>query len=296
MADPIINLGELSKPATVLIEKISEAVGGVFKPHQIVRVARAEAEADRIRAEAEIAAEDLHRRALHRFLVEEGAKQQNMEAITSRALPQLAPDASPQDIERDWLTNFFDKCRLVSDDDMQTLWAHVLAGEATSPGSYSKRTVNFLGSLDKGEAQLFTALCSFCCSLGTVTALVFDVTNKVYNDRGINFGSLTHLESIGLVRFDNFSGFRRTGLPKHVRAYYFNLPLDLELQQESGNDLPLGRVLLTKLAIQLAPICGATMDPAFLEYLRKRWQSHLVHPPHSETAAPAPPDSEPGDP
>jgi len=29
----LINLGELSKPATVMIEKISDAVGGVFKPY-----------------------------------------------------------------------------------------------------------------------------------------------------------------------------------------------------------------------------------------------------------------------
>jgi hypothetical protein len=49
--NPLANLGDLAKPATVLIEKISDAVGGVFKPFQIVRVARAEAEAELIRAE-----------------------------------------------------------------------------------------------------------------------------------------------------------------------------------------------------------------------------------------------------
>jgi len=43
--NPLANLGELTKPASVLIEKISDAVGGVFKPYQIVRVAKAEAEA-----------------------------------------------------------------------------------------------------------------------------------------------------------------------------------------------------------------------------------------------------------
>lgn len=48
----LVNLGELSKPATVLIEKVSEAIGGVFKPHQIIRVAKADAEV--IRAEAQI--------------------------------------------------------------------------------------------------------------------------------------------------------------------------------------------------------------------------------------------------
>lgn len=48
--NPIAKLGDLTKPATVLIEKISEAVGGVFKPYQIVRVAKAEAEVGRIQA------------------------------------------------------------------------------------------------------------------------------------------------------------------------------------------------------------------------------------------------------
>ena len=40
--NPLINIDELSKPATVLIEKISDAVGGIFEPSQIVRVAKAE--------------------------------------------------------------------------------------------------------------------------------------------------------------------------------------------------------------------------------------------------------------
>lgn len=45
----IVNLGEISKPATVLIEKISDAVGGVFKPYQIRRVAEAELRLKRLR-------------------------------------------------------------------------------------------------------------------------------------------------------------------------------------------------------------------------------------------------------
>ncbi len=52
--DPIINIGELSKPATILIEKVSDAVGGLLKPWQIRRVAKAEADAEKIKALAEI--------------------------------------------------------------------------------------------------------------------------------------------------------------------------------------------------------------------------------------------------
>src|SRR5262249_33953518 len=80
MADKaLISLGELSRPATVLIEKISNAVGGICKPWQLVRVAKAEAEVERIRKESEIEVTDLHRRAIHRFVVEEAQRQANIE-------------------------------------------------------------------------------------------------------------------------------------------------------------------------------------------------------------------------
>src|SRR6266478_5107627 len=92
----LINLGELSKPATVLIEKISDAVGGVFKPYQIVRVAKAEAEAEQIHAAAQIQVTDLHRRAMYRFLEEEAKKQSNIEGITQKALPLLEEKSRPQ--------------------------------------------------------------------------------------------------------------------------------------------------------------------------------------------------------
>src|SRR5947208_12772053 len=71
----LVNLGELSKPATVLIEKIAEAVCGVCHPFQIKRVAKAEAEAALIRAKGDIKITDLHRRAVHRFFSEEAKKQ-----------------------------------------------------------------------------------------------------------------------------------------------------------------------------------------------------------------------------
>jgi hypothetical protein len=81
--NPLAKLGDLTKPATVLIEKISEAVGGVFRPYQIVRIAKAEAEAGRIQAEAQIQVTDLHRRAMHRFLEEEAKKQSKMGSRTA---------------------------------------------------------------------------------------------------------------------------------------------------------------------------------------------------------------------
>jgi len=269
---PIINIGELSKPATVLIEKISEAVGGLFKPYQTVRVAKAEAEAERVRAESQIQISDLQRRAFHRFLEEEAKKQKNIEEITRQALPQLDDKSKPEQLEDDWITNFFDKCRLISDSEMQSLWSRVLAGEANAPVSYTKRTVNFLSSLDKSDAQLFTRLCKFDWMVGSVTPLIFDVQAEIYNKWGINFNSLKHLDSIGLIQFDSLAGYRRLSLPKRFRIFYYGTPTVLELQKETENEMNLGHVLLTKIGQELAPICGSQPDAEFQEYVLKKWK------------------------
>ncbi len=78
----------------------------------------------------------------------------------------------------------------ISDDEMQTLWAKVLAGEANSPGTYSKRTVNLLSDLDKKDALLFQSLCRFGWFIGNFTPLVFDPQAEIYNKAGINFAMI----------------------------------------------------------------------------------------------------------
>ena len=56
---------------------------------------------------------------------------------------------------------------------MQSLWARLLAGEANQPGTFSKRTVELVASLDKSDAQLFTGLCRFAWFVGEDCPLVF---------------------------------------------------------------------------------------------------------------------------
>jgi Protein of unknown function (DUF2806) len=278
MEDPLAKLGDLTRPATVLIEKISDAVGGIFKPYQMVRVAKAEAEADRIRTESQIQVTDLHRRAMHRFLEEEAKRQSNIEGITQKALPLLEESSSPQRVDNDWITNFFDKSRIISDADMQALWSRVLAGEANQPGTFSRRTVNLLGDLDKGDAELFVQLCAFVWVIADFVPLVFDVQDKIYNARGINFNSLSHLDSLGLIQFNNLAGFRRVGLPKRGAVWYYGTSLELTFPKDSDNDLALGQVLLTRAGQELARVCGSRSVDGFFDFVHERWARQSLVP------------------
>jgi hypothetical protein len=176
----LVNAGNLSKPADTLIKKISNAVGGICAPWQIKRIAKAEAEAALIKAEGAIQVTDLQRRAMHRFIEEESKYQQNMEEITAKAVPLLTDAAKPDAMEDDWITNFFDKSRIISSAEMQTLWSKVLAGEANAPGTFSKRTVNLLGDMDKSDAALFTTLCGFGWFFSNVAPLIFDSQAEIY--------------------------------------------------------------------------------------------------------------------
>lgn len=267
-----MHLGELSKPATVLVEKISDAIGGYFRPYQIRRLAKAEADADKIKAAAQLDISELQQRALRRFISEEARKQDNIEGITAKALPLVGHAADPSTMDDDWIANFFDKGRLISDEEMQILWARILAGEANTPNKFSKRTVNYLSSLDKSDAELFRTLCGYACTIDDVTfPAIYDLQASPYNVGGINFGAIKHLDDIGLLRFDNLSGFVLKDLPQTVRLSYEGIPIDLAFPMAADNTLQVGKVLLTKVGEELATVCGSRHVEGFVDYLVEQW-------------------------
>ena len=102
-------------------------------------MAEAEAYAARVRTESEIAVQDIrHRAELRRgdALIRE---QQCIEEVVKQAIEGLDESSRPEDMNEDWIANLFDRCKLVSDREMQSLWGRILAGEASAPGTFQKR-------------------------------------------------------------------------------------------------------------------------------------------------------------
>jgi hypothetical protein len=135
-----------------------------------------------------------------------------MESIVAQTIPQLNPGAQTDKMDNDWIINFFDKCRLVSDIQVQAAWSRILAGEANTPGSFSKRTVSLLASLDKNDTLLFTNLCSFNWLIGNeLFPLVYDSSKAIYKNKGITFSILLLYEIMNTL----FASFGR-----HQEIYY----------------------------------------------------------------------------
>ena len=279
----LVNASGLSKPADTLVTKIANAFGRHFDPRQAVRMAEAEVQADRIRrvgaANIDIEVTELKERAAARFANEEMTKQVNMEGIIEKALPGLGDNANPEAMENDWIMNFFDKCRMVSDDDMQQIWAGILSGEANNPGSFSRRTVNLVADLDKRDAELFRNLCGYAWMIGSVTPLVFDSQANIYNCNGITFESLGQLESLGLLHFNSVTGFKRVNFRKQTMVFYYGRSVALGFPNDSDNELSIGTTRFTQSGRELAPICGSTQVEGFFDYVYDRWAGEGLVPP-----------------
>ena len=265
----LIDLSNLSKPATVLVEKICNAFGLYYEPTHAKRMAEAEVEVEKIRARGNLEVTEIQERAIYRLIHEEGKKQENIESITAQATTHIGEGAKPENVENDWILHFFDKCRNVSDAEMQSLWSKILAGEANKPGSYSKRTIDIISSLDKSDAHLFTNLCSFSITAadGIAVSLVLEHSAEIYNMRGINFESLTHLEFLGLIKFSGLGNHILDDLPKSVSLSYFGQLIKFNLQKNNDNKLITGQVMLTQAGSQLASICGAHINRKFMDYI-----------------------------
>ncbi len=137
-------------------------------------------------------------------------EQRNKESVVFKALAALQalkPDAKPEDVkteevDEDWRAIFFDKCRLVSDEEMQMLWGKVLAGEVNQPGTFSRRLLNLLSTTSESEARVFTTLCKYSVVVDNNTATIPLIYSNKEGESGLEDFSLLHgrhLENMGLT-------------------------------------------------------------------------------------------------
>jgi hypothetical protein len=279
----LISLGDLSNPATVLVEKVCNAVGIIYEPVHIKRKARAEAEAEKIKALARLELSEIEHRAVERLVHQEVRKQENIEKITAQAAAALPENANVQNLDEDWIAHFFKQCDTVSDKEMQSLWARLLSGEATTPGAFSKRTVDFVSSIDKKDAALFTKFGQFVWVLGEVSPLIYEIDDEVYAKHGINFDVLKHLDAIGLISFEALGGYSRRGFGKYTHAFYYGQPTLIEFPSDEKNQIATGHALLTATGKELVSICGSVRNEEFYLYVLRKWHqeglilsSHIV--------------------
>jgi hypothetical protein len=195
----------LVKPVEKLIDTISNAIGILYKPKAIrdkadadayrtIKLARAKATSKVIEFETDL---EIENRAKERFVHTEVIRQLNIENIADKAVQYLKETASETPVDKDWRSRFLSKCQDVSDDEIQEIWARILAEEVTAPGSTSARTLEVVSALSKQEAMLFQN----ACALTSFYQNILKVNNEhEFPQYGLDFFSILTLREAGLIR------------------------------------------------------------------------------------------------
>lgn len=68
---------------------------------------------------------------------------------------------NPDDVELDWLEKFREIAKRTNDDEKQLLMSKILNGELKSPGLLSKRTLDVIDSLSRGDADVLMLFFSY---------------------------------------------------------------------------------------------------------------------------------------
>lgn len=102
----------------------------------------------------------LEDRSYRRKKLDELRQQQNMEAIILRAIQYCSDGAIADRADQDWFSSFVTLAEGISNKTMQDLWAKILAGEISQPGSFSLKTLQTFRTMSITEAKLLAKACS----------------------------------------------------------------------------------------------------------------------------------------
>ncbi len=183
---------------------------------RIIAEAQANARSLLVSSDSTVSGElDLTQTVNQRIQFQEEKRQRNIAAVVRRAADELGDKEVPDsDTDHDWAARFFSDVQDVSSEEMQVLWAKVLAGEVERPGSTSFRTMNILKNLDSQTASIFRRLSSarMTPQIGVRGGGVMEPTGNEFvlslggsaarnslEKYGLSFNTLNRLNEHGLI-------------------------------------------------------------------------------------------------
>lgn len=135
----------------------------------------------------------------HRIIHQEVNRQVNLDNIIEKSAEYLNENVSDEPVDEDWRAKYFSKAQDITSNEMQDIWAKILANEVSSPGAVSLRTLEIVSNLSKKEAEIFERIA--CLALDKGNILKFDNENS-FDEFGISYNDLLILRAANLV-FDS---------------------------------------------------------------------------------------------
>lgn len=206
------------QPTMKLLDMCGSAIGTVYEPRHIRKLA--DAEAYKIKqlgaaitdtanlpvayengniSMSTVNFEDFAKRAEFRANYQMLREQNNIESVVEKAYQELldAPEVPSDPVDEDWTTRFFNIVKEINTEEMQYIWSKILAGEITNPGSFSMRTLETIRNITRDEAAAFQRIIP--CIVHSGSDMFITSSNDLYEKYGVSYNDILQLDECGLM-------------------------------------------------------------------------------------------------
>lgn len=183
-----------------------------------------------------------------------------------KSLEKLLPT-----VDDEWIRMYDDISKNVSSQDMQTVWAKILASKCEDGNSISKKLLQVLQVMNSKDAELFSYLCSHSVMiLNPNDGIEYPVffyqdsrTTNFYDKKYINYNNLSDLSSLGLINYNTSIGGTLFEESDKIFINYLEnkicvcLPDELEETNESDIEergIVIGKVSFTTCGLELVKL------------------------------------------
>jgi hypothetical protein len=188
-----------------------------------------------------------------------------------------------KEIDSDWLTLFWSTVEKKSSEDIQRIYARILAGECLRPGSHSSRLLHILSIMTQKDAQAFELICNISIQDEGGVFLIepieeFDnfLEAEIVSHEELGDFVIEDLESLGLLGRAKMVAFHEdeNGTKKNIGGVVCTLNIvDSELLNENMHYIT--GIPFTKPAEELRSIISLEQNKAYFAALSKFALEHL---------------------
>lgn len=169
----------------------------------------------------------------------------------------------------DWFVRFYEAVGNISNEQMQSIWAKILAGEINKPNTYSLRTIEVLKNLSRQEAELFGKICSHCICRGKQSFLPH--YDKYLEACQITFEEILSLSELGLISSDSRLVLKMP-VDMTPRFLFDNRELLITISATNENDkvFEVRQFPLTGVGIELSTLVAESItDDEFITFAKE---------------------------
>lgn len=202
------------------------------------------------------------------------AHQNNVDAAVRIAVEsgRIEEDANPDNLDDEWVENYVEHVKKVTDEDVRKTWANLLIEELNEKGSFSKRTMSTLAQMEQSDAELFKVFCSLCCGGRCVQNgveyyvqpyLTYDEGRCSFCNNAISYNQMTSLDKLGLVQIGSSTTFRSMALFCISGMLY-----SARYRSDGEYNLQISNVTLTRYGEELSKLCDKGTHPDLLQLIK----------------------------